>query len=192
MFCKCLRCDNEWESRVEFPKRCPVCVSPLWNVERKRAKGGGSKGGGVLGVEKLPVQSRVVGKSVGSGEDLMPWDRPSDAATVIRKEDVGAATETAVHPDYVADVLFGGVAERINQDLLEAAKAAGRAEPEVYDTGLKAQKTSLELMRERLAQSKSYGKGKVGGVKDGEFPVDVGDVMPNYDVGQMPRGGRKK
>jgi len=29
--CKCLRCSNEWESRMkERPKYCPHCKSPYW------------------------------------------------------------------------------------------------------------------------------------------------------------------
>lgn len=31
MTCNCLRCGNEWESKVEDPKYCPNCKSPAWD-----------------------------------------------------------------------------------------------------------------------------------------------------------------
>ena len=40
----CLRCEDEngkpyeWLPRVPNPKRCPHCMSPLWNKARKPAK----------------------------------------------------------------------------------------------------------------------------------------------------------
>ncbi len=34
MFARCLRCGFEWLPRVPNPKRCPHCVSALWNVPR--------------------------------------------------------------------------------------------------------------------------------------------------------------
>ena len=34
-FCQCLRCGNIWKSRKLSPLRCPSCLSPLWNKERR-------------------------------------------------------------------------------------------------------------------------------------------------------------
>lgn len=33
--CQCLRCGNIWKPRKPSPARCPSCLSPLWNKERK-------------------------------------------------------------------------------------------------------------------------------------------------------------
>lgn len=33
-FARCLRCGFEWVPRKAVPKRCPNCISPLWNVPR--------------------------------------------------------------------------------------------------------------------------------------------------------------
>jgi len=36
---KCLRCDYEWESRLERkPKVCPKCKSYFWDQERRNEK----------------------------------------------------------------------------------------------------------------------------------------------------------
>ena len=32
---KCKRCGYEWVPRKEDVKRCPKCISPYWNKERK-------------------------------------------------------------------------------------------------------------------------------------------------------------
>lgn len=34
----CRRCGHTWDARVVAPRRCPHCMSPLWNVPRE-AKG---------------------------------------------------------------------------------------------------------------------------------------------------------
>lgn len=31
---KCLRCDYEWQGRIEKPKACPECKTRLWNKPR--------------------------------------------------------------------------------------------------------------------------------------------------------------
>jgi len=31
----CLRCGNQWEARVESPKRCPACKSSYWNKKKR-------------------------------------------------------------------------------------------------------------------------------------------------------------
>jgi len=33
---KCLRCEYEWESRLERPRTCPRCKSYYWDQERIR------------------------------------------------------------------------------------------------------------------------------------------------------------
>ena len=33
--CQCLRCGNIWKPRKPTPARCPACLSPLWNQERR-------------------------------------------------------------------------------------------------------------------------------------------------------------
>ncbi len=30
--CRGKQCGNEWTSKKEFPKNCPKCKSPYWNV----------------------------------------------------------------------------------------------------------------------------------------------------------------
>jgi len=37
MINRCLRCDNEWNSRSANPGYCPKCNSPYWNKKRQRA-----------------------------------------------------------------------------------------------------------------------------------------------------------
>lgn len=37
VFKTCLRCGWQWEARTATPKRCPKCISPLWDTERKRS-----------------------------------------------------------------------------------------------------------------------------------------------------------
>jgi DNA-directed RNA polymerase subunit RPC12/RpoP len=36
---KCLRCGHEWQARVANPVRCPKCLSPYWNLPRRRVTG---------------------------------------------------------------------------------------------------------------------------------------------------------
>lgn len=50
----CKRCGKGWESRVAEPKRCPFCVSPLWNKDRVRVVGGGAKPMPVLDGREVP------------------------------------------------------------------------------------------------------------------------------------------
>lgn len=52
----CKRCGKSWESRVAEPKRCPFCVSPLWNKDRVRAVGGGAKPSPVLDGREVRVE----------------------------------------------------------------------------------------------------------------------------------------
>ena len=51
----CLRCGNEWEPKIEEPKYCPSCKSPLWNKEKvsaRKAQEGLAKG--VLSLRNFP------------------------------------------------------------------------------------------------------------------------------------------
>lgn len=33
----CMRCGAEWNARVEHPRYCPICKSPMWNMPRQFA-----------------------------------------------------------------------------------------------------------------------------------------------------------
>lgn len=32
----CFRCENVWMSKLQFPKRCSRCRTPLWNTPRQQ------------------------------------------------------------------------------------------------------------------------------------------------------------
>ena len=69
--CKCLRCEREWESKVETPAACRWCKSPYWNKAKVRKPGGGRKAGlgwkvgevkDVAGVPMVRYPDMVAGK----------------------------------------------------------------------------------------------------------------------------------
>lgn len=33
--CQCLRCDYQWQSEIDSPRKCARCRTPLWNQARK-------------------------------------------------------------------------------------------------------------------------------------------------------------
>lgn len=70
-FARCLRCGFEWRPRKETPKRCPHCISKLWNVPR---------------AQKLPGKPAPTRKGAPRGRAFAAGDQnPKRAAKLARE-----------------------------------------------------------------------------------------------------------
>jgi hypothetical protein len=66
---KCLRCNHEWQSRVENPKRCPNCKSPYWKQPKERVHYIKNEG---VKLPDIPPKSVIL-----LGNDEQQFDIPS-------------------------------------------------------------------------------------------------------------------
>lgn len=88
MICNCLRCGNEWESKVESPKYCPNCKSPAWDRPKVKnseaARAHALVAAAIKSGQLVPEPCKVCGdeKTVAHHEDYV---KPLEVVWLCRK-----------------------------------------------------------------------------------------------------------
>jgi hypothetical protein len=132
---KCKRCLGGWDTVLEWPKRCRLCGSPLWDKEAVRKPGGGRPKGSVGGgaIWKPGAEERVPVERKSLVEELREKMKAAEAGVGMKGEATGDPyweeidrewrRLIAVNPEADAGVMKGQAEKLVKQRRREAERS---------------------------------------------------------------------